>query len=141
MVRIANENMANAIRIVTVEQGIDPRELAIVAMGGAGPTHAAEIADALGMTPRLVPVNPGLCSAFGALAAPLRVDAVKSVHLTDARTTAAEVSRPLRGARTRVRSPTSRRRPGSAPRTSSAAQAAMRYQGQNYEQEVTVPGR
>ena len=44
MVRIANENMANAIRIVTVEQGIDPREYALIAMGGAGPTHAAEIA-------------------------------------------------------------------------------------------------
>src|SRR5262249_20729341 len=43
MVRVANENMANAIRIVTVEQGIDPREFAIIAFGGAGPTHAAEI--------------------------------------------------------------------------------------------------
>jgi N-methylhydantoinase A len=42
MVRIANENMANAVRIVTVEEGVDPRDHALIAMGGAGPTHAAE---------------------------------------------------------------------------------------------------
>ena len=69
MVKIANENMANAVRIVTVEQGIDPREFAILAFGGAGPTHAAELADAIGIGRVIVPANPGLCSAFGTLAA------------------------------------------------------------------------
>ena len=69
MVRVCNENMANAIRILTVEQGTDPRDHALVAFGGAGPTHACEIADALGITQVLVPPAPGLCSAFGALAA------------------------------------------------------------------------
>ena len=91
MLRVTNENMANAIRIVTVEQGIDPRELALVAFGGAGPTHAAEIADAMDMRRVLVPPSPGVCSAFGTLAAPLRVDAVRSVFLTDQRTSAEEV--------------------------------------------------
>ena len=56
---VANENMANAIRIVTVEQGIDPRELALVAFGGAGPTHAGEIADAMGMPARARAAEPG----------------------------------------------------------------------------------
>src|SRR5688500_17114502 len=46
MIRVANENMANAVRIVTVEEGVDPRDHALIAMGGAGPTHAAEIAEA-----------------------------------------------------------------------------------------------
>ncbi len=99
MLRVTNENMANAIRIVTVEQGIDPREMVLVAFGGAGPTHAAEIADAMDMRRVLVPPSPGVCSAFGTLAAPLRVDAVRSVFLTDQRTSAEELGAPLRRAR------------------------------------------
>ena len=91
MVRICNENMANAIRIVTVEQGIDPREFALIAFGGAGATHACEIADAIGMRRVVVPPRPGLFSAFGALAAIVRVDAVRSVYLTDRTTSAGEL--------------------------------------------------
>ena len=88
MVRIANENMANAVRIVTVEEGVDPRDHAIVAMGGAGPTHAAEIAEAIGIDRVIVPLHPGLTSAFGALAADVRVDEVKSVSLKSTTATA-----------------------------------------------------
>jgi N-methylhydantoinase A len=139
MVRVANENMANAIRIVTVEQGIDPRGLALVAMGGAGPTHAAEIADALGMRCVIVPVNPGLCSAFGALAAPLRVDSVRSVHLTDARTSAAELAG-LFAELERTATVDFEAQAGTVVAYDIRRQAAMRYQGQNYEQEVAVPG-
>jgi len=78
--------MANAIRIVTVEEGIDPREFAILAFGGAGPTHGAELGDAIGITRVLVPVAPGLTSAFGTLAAQVRVDHVKSISLVAERT-------------------------------------------------------
>ena len=59
MVRVCNENMANAIRILTVEQGTDPRDHALIAFGGAGPTHACEIADALDIRHVLVPPAPG----------------------------------------------------------------------------------
>ncbi len=93
MVRICNENMANAIRIVTVEEGIDPREFALVAFGGAGATHACEIADAINMRRVVVPPRPGLFSAFGALAAIVRVDAVRSVYLTDRTTSPASSTR------------------------------------------------
>jgi N-methylhydantoinase A len=138
MVRIANENMANAIRIVTVEEGIDPREFAIVAMGGAGPTHAAEIADAIGIRRVLVPANPGLASAFGALAAQVRVDAVKSVHLTDAGTSGEAVGAFFaeleRGAVADFEAQSGGRPPAEVRRS-----LALRYQGQNYEQEVPVP--
>jgi N-methylhydantoinase A len=139
MVRIANENMANAIRIVTVEQGIDPREFALVAMGGAGPTHACEIADAIGIGRVIVPPSPGLASAFGALAAPVRVDAVRSVHLTDTRVTAGELSALYAELEQRAAADFEAQSGGRAeqePRRS----AALRYQGQNYEQEVSVPG-
>ena len=90
--RITNENMANAIRILTVEQGIDPRDFVLLAFGGAGATHGAEIADAIGIRRVFVPPNPGLCSAFGAMAAQVRVDAIRSVFLTDAGTGAAEIA-------------------------------------------------
>jgi N-methylhydantoinase A len=138
MVRIANENMANAIRIVTVEQGIDPRGLALVAMGGAGPTHAAEIAAAIGIRRVLVPVNPGLASAFGALAAQVRVDAVKSVHLTQGRVTADELGRLFAeleaGALADFEA-----QAGSRATHALRRLLALRYQGQNYETEVPVP--
>lgn len=137
MVRIANESMANAIRIVTVEQGIDPREFALVAMGGAGPTHAAEIADAMGMRRVLVPVNPGLCSAFGALAAQVRVDAVRSVHLTSARASAAELGGFFADLERRALADFEAQAGGRASHETRRS-LALRYQGQNYEQEVAV---
>lgn len=137
MIRITNESMANAIRIVTVEEGIDPREHALVALGGAGPTHAAEIADSLGMRRVLVPPSPGLGSAFGALAATVRVDAIRSVYLTDARTTAAEVDSLFEDLESQARADFASQGTDTSPDVRRSI--AMRYQGQNYEQEVPVP--
>jgi N-methylhydantoinase A len=137
MVRVCNENTANAIRIVTVEEGIDPRELALVAFGGAGATHACEIAESLGMRRVIVPPAPGLCSAFGALAATVRVDAVRSVYLTDARATAAELDGLFAELERRAREDFAAQGSGEEPELRRSL--AMRYQGQNYEQEVPVP--
>jgi N-methylhydantoinase A len=137
MVRICNENMANAIRIVTVEQGIDPREFALVAFGGAGATHACEIADAIGMRRVVVPPRPGLFSAFGALAAIVRVDAVRSVYLTDRTTSAGELDGLFRELEAQAHADVAAQ--GLAQKPSVRRFIAMRYQGQNYEQEVAVP--
>jgi N-methylhydantoinase A len=137
MVRICNENMANAIRIVTVEQGIDPREFALVAFGGAGATHACEIADAIGMHRVVVPPRPGLCSAFGALAAIVRVDAVRSVYLTDRSTSAAELDSLFGELEAQAHADTTAQ--GLTHEPGVRRSIAMRYQGQNYEQEVAVP--
>jgi N-methylhydantoinase A len=82
IVRVASAAMAQAVRVVTVERGIDPRELALVPFGGAGPLHAAEIADELGMRRVLVPVASGVLSAFGLVVAERRRDLVESVLLT-----------------------------------------------------------
>jgi N-methylhydantoinase A len=138
MVKVANENMANAIRIVTVEQGIDPREFELVAFGGAGPTHGAEIADAIGIERVIVPVNPGLCSAFGTIAAQVRVDAVKSISLVAERTTGAELDRLFRDLEEQAQSDFVAQ--GAAATSELRRSIAMRYQGQNYEQEIPVPG-
>jgi N-methylhydantoinase A len=138
MVRVANENMANAIRIVTVEQGIDPREFAIVAFGGAGPTHAAEIGDATGIRRVIVPVNPGLCSAFGTLAAQVRVDAVKSIALVAERTTGGELDRLFQELAEQARADFAAQ--GEAAGDPEVRRSiAMRYGGQNYEQEIALP--
>ena len=69
MVRIANENMANAIRVVTVEEGSTRASTRWSRWAAPGRTHAADIADAMGMERVIVPLHPGLTSAFGALAA------------------------------------------------------------------------
>ena len=77
IVRVASAAMAQAVRVVTVERGIDPRDLALVPFGGAGPLHAAQIADELGMRRVLVPVASGVLSAFGLVVAERRRDLVR----------------------------------------------------------------
>jgi N-methylhydantoinase A len=67
IIRIANGNMASAVRLVTIQKGFDPREFSLVAFGGAGPLHAVEVARELGIPEVIVPPEPGLTSAFGLL--------------------------------------------------------------------------
>src|SRR4051794_19410326 len=82
IVRVASAEMARAVRVVTVERGIDPRELALVPFGGAGPLHAGAIADELGMTRIVVPQASGVLSALGLLVSERRRDLAESVLLT-----------------------------------------------------------
>ena len=71
---IVNANMMGAVRVISVEQGEDPREFALVAFGGAGPLHAADIARNMGIRRVIVPRHPGLLSAVGLLDADVRGD-------------------------------------------------------------------
>ena len=96
VIEIANEGMAGTIRRVAVERGVDPRDFELVAFGGAGPLHAAEIAASLGMAGVIVPPHPGLASAFGTLLADRRVDR-RSTHY--ARSDAVDVDGARRPAR------------------------------------------
>ena len=80
--RVVGTEMARAVRVMTVERGVDPRELALLAFGGAGALHAAAIADELGMTRVLVPRASGVLSAVGLIAAERRRDLVESVLLS-----------------------------------------------------------
>ena len=82
IVRVANTEMAAAVRVVTVERGIDPRDLALVAFGGAGPLHAAEIAGELAMGRVIVPNTGGVLSALGLVLSERRRDVVESVLLS-----------------------------------------------------------
>ncbi|MET4697974.1 N-methylhydantoinase A [Constrictibacter sp. MBR-5] len=75
---IINANMANAIRSRTVQKGLDPRDFALVAFGGAGPLHGADVARALGIPEVIVPPYPGITSAVGLLTTDLRYDAIRT---------------------------------------------------------------
>jgi len=70
IVRIANEHMAHALRVISVQRGIDPRGFTLVSFGGAGGLHVCALADALGIRDAMVPVHAGVLSALGMLAAP-----------------------------------------------------------------------
>ena len=69
---IVNENMAGALRVVSVQRGHDPRDFALVAYGGAGPLHANAVAEIIGSFPVIVPPAPGLLCALGDLVADFR---------------------------------------------------------------------
>lgn len=79
IVRIAVTRMTTAIKEISVMRGIDPRELALFSYGGAGPLHAALIAEELGMSAVIVPTFPGAFSAFGLLVAEPRIDVSRTL--------------------------------------------------------------
>ena len=83
IIRIANANMERALRVSSAERGYDPREITLVAFGGAGPVHGAAVARAVGFRAVLVPEAPGVFSALGLLVADIRHDFVQS-HLAPA---------------------------------------------------------
>jgi N-methylhydantoinase A len=74
IIEVANANMANAVRLISLQRGYDPREFALVAFGGAGALHGAAIAAELGLPTVLVPPRPGAWSALGCLMVDIRHD-------------------------------------------------------------------
>ena len=108
-IEVVNAEMLRALRLVSVERGHDPRELALVAFGGAGPLHACALAEELGIETVLVPEAAGVLSALGIVAADERRDFVRSYM------------RPLEEA-------------GELPHE---GEAELRYRGQSFE--LTVP--
>jgi N-methylhydantoinase A len=76
IVRVANAEMVRALRVVSVERGLDPRDFALLAFGGAGPLHACALAEELGIGTVLVPAAAGMLSALGLTIAGLRRDYV-----------------------------------------------------------------
>ena len=80
IIRVANDKMAGAIRMVSLSRGHDPRDFALFAFGGAGPLHAVALARELGIPRLLVPARPGLTNALGCVVADLRHDFVATVN-------------------------------------------------------------
>ena len=135
ILRIVNENMAGALRVISVQRGHDPREFALVAFGGAGPLHANAVAELMGSFPVIVPPSPGLLCALGDLVAGFRNEFAQTlIRLT------AEVER--RGRDPAASSKARAREWMEAQGIAAGDQhiefiADMRYRGQGYE--IPVP--
>jgi N-methylhydantoinase A/oxoprolinase/acetone carboxylase beta subunit len=78
VIAVVDAAMERALRAVSVERGVDPRDLALVAFGGAGPLHACALAESLGMGTVIVPAHAGVLSAVGLLTSPAQRDLVRS---------------------------------------------------------------
>ena len=136
IIAVADENMANAIRLITIERGIDPRDFALVAFGGAGPLHACGVAGAVGIRKIIIPPNPGLCSAFGAAIARLRVNRTWSV--ADLLDRVDEVALRHRIVKETHDASDEMERDGASEHVVEVL-ASCRYYLQNHEQLVTIP--
>ncbi len=83
IIQVANANMADAVRLISIRRGYDPRDFALVVFGGAGGLHGAALAEELVIPTVIVPPNPGITSALGCLLVDIRHD-FQTMHLTDA---------------------------------------------------------
>ncbi len=92
ILRVANAEMVRALRVVTVERGIDPRRYALMAFGGAGGLHAAAIADELGIKEIVCPRASGVLAALGLVVSPRRRDVQRTVLLSGDRLTAEAIA-------------------------------------------------
>ncbi len=140
MLAIINARMADAMRTITVKQGIDPREYALVAFGGAGPMHAAWLADELEIGEVIVPWSPGTFSAWGMLQTDMRHDVVRSFYRPLAGLGADEVSQTFDALQAEGAELLEHEGIGVGEQYF-ARSADMRYVGQEYTVNVPVDGR
>jgi N-methylhydantoinase A len=139
IIEIANWSQANAIRQMTIQRGIDPREFALLSFGGGGPAQSAAVMDLLGMKACIVPPNPGNLSAFGLLAVDWRTDHIvtkvmheDAIDLADVASRYAALERDAKA--------TLERDGIEASRIRLVREADIRYAGQSMEVRVTAPG-
>jgi N-methylhydantoinase A len=133
IIRVANQEMVRALRVVTVERGIDPRRFALMPFGGAGPMHAAALADELGMDRILCPRASGVLSALGLIASERRRDTAKTVLLRGDALTAERIAAEVEELREAI---------GAGLEEAEAeADYELRYRGQAFELGVPGPTR
>ncbi len=137
VVRVADASMERALRVISVERGHDPRRFTLVAFGGAGPLHACQLADSLGVPRVLAPLFPGVLSAFGMAAAPVSTDHVQALLATADESAALErrLGRVLDGLESRARRELAAQ--GYRQKVRITRSLDLRYAGQSYE--LTVP--
>jgi N-methylhydantoinase A len=136
---IINNNMANAIRSRTVQKGIDPRGFALVAFGGAGPLHGADVAALLEIPEVIVPPYPGITSAIGLLTTDLKYDAIRTQFQVSGRVDLDRLNADLG----EMESALSRQFAADhipASDVSFRRNGDLRYVGQGYELKIALPG-
>lgn len=135
---ILNANMANAIRSRTVQKGIDPRDFSLVAFGGAGPLHGAEVAAQLGIPEMIVPPYPGITSAVGLLTTDLKYDLIKTEFQVQGHIDFAKLNADLTGMAVALREQLTAA--GIEAQDMKFIRAGdLRYVGQGYELRVNLP--
>jgi N-methylhydantoinase A len=92
IIDIVNENMCGALRLVSVEQGHDPRDFALIAFGGAGPLHANSLAKLMNCWPVIIPPGPGVLCAYGDATTRLRNEASRTLIKRFSETSGKEIS-------------------------------------------------
>ncbi len=138
VLKLVNVRMARAVRIVTIERGLDPREYTLIAYGGAGPMHAVELAEELGIKRVLVPVYPGLFSALGLLLSDYRYEYKKSILKTLGEIDPVELEEKYEFLEKEAYE-TLRREGVDEKNIIILRKADMRYKSQSYELVVDVP--
>src|SRR5690606_1176387 len=126
---VGNENMVGALRLVSVEQGYDPRDYALIAFGGAGPLHANALSRLLGSWPAIIPPGPGVLCALGDATTAIRDERSRTFVRTFGRTSAAEVAEILRSLASEAARGLRRERVADRD-IRTAHQADVRYRGQ-----------
>jgi N-methylhydantoinase A len=137
---IINNNMANAIRSRTVQKGIDPRGFALVAFGGAGPLHGADVAALLDIPEVIVPPYPGITSAIGLLTTDLKYDAIRTQFQVSGRVDLDRLNSDLTTMEAELSHQFTRDHIPAAD-VSFKRSGDMRYVGQGYELKIALPGR
>jgi len=130
--RVANAEMVRALRVVTVQRGVDPRRYALLAFGGAGPLHAAAIADELGIDTIVVPRASGVLAALGLVVSPRRRDLQRSVFLSGGELTASAVEAHVEQLASQARGALHE------PEAELRAVYELRYQGQAFELPISA---
>ncbi len=125
--RVAGAEMIRALRVVTVQRGIDPRRYALMAFGGAGGLHAAQIADELGIDTILCPRASGVLAALGLVVSPRRRDVQRSVLLSGDGLTAEAIEQHVRELGERAREAMHE------PEADLNVVYELRYRGQSFE--------
>jgi N-methylhydantoinase A/oxoprolinase/acetone carboxylase beta subunit len=135
--RVVNARMADQIRLVTIKRGYDPRQFALVVLGGAGPVHGVALAAEMGMAEVIVPEAPGVLAAFGLLAAAIEHHHARTFPGRAETVEVARVNRCLAELDALGRA---RMREEGVPEADVrvAYAADMRYVGQAYELEVPL---
>lgn len=138
VITIVNHNMANAIRSRTIQKGHDPREFALLASGGAGPLHAAEIARLLEIPEVIVPPFPGITSAMGLLTTDLKYDVIRNEFMLSTALDVARLNRHLAALVDQVRAQL--QTDGFASENIRIIRGAdCHYLGQGYELRIAFP--
>jgi N-methylhydantoinase A len=139
IIEIANWSQANAIRQMTIQRGIDPRNFALLSFGGAGPAQSPAVMDLLAMKACIVPPNPGNLSAFGLLAVDWRTDHIVTKVMHEDVIDLSEVASRY-AALEREATATLQRDGIEASRIRLVREADIRYAGQSMEVRVAAPG-